>query len=48
MEADYITQALEPLILRIRGQGLELVPLSEMILWSGYTVDKEGRQTKLP
>lgn len=47
-EADYITQALEPLILRIRGQGLELVPLSEMILWSGYTVDKEGRQTKLP
>lgn len=43
-EADYITQALEPLILSIKEQGCELVPLSAMIRWSGYTVDETGRQ----
>lgn len=45
-EADYITQALEPLILSLKKQGWELVPLSEMIRWSGYDVDEAGRQVQ--
>ncbi|MFR8547248.1 MAG: polysaccharide deacetylase family protein [Lachnospiraceae bacterium] len=43
-EADPLIRALDPLVREIRAQGYELVPVSEMIRWSGYVIDETGRQ----
>lgn len=46
--ADYITQALEPLIASMQDEGYELIPVSQMVHWSGYYLDAEGRQRPSP
>lgn len=44
--ADYITQALEPVIISLQEQGYELVPVSRMVYWSDYRIDGNGRQCR--
>lgn len=37
--------ALRQLIPELKGQGYEFVLVKDLILWEGYTLDHEGRQT---
>lgn len=42
--ADYTAQALESVVAGLQSQGYALVPVSELICWSNYAMDEEGRQ----
>lgn len=42
--AKYTPQALEMVIERLQEQGYEIVPVSQLVLWSNYHMDAEGRQ----
>lgn len=42
--ADYTALALESVITTLQNQGYELVPVSQLICWSDYAIDREGRQ----
>ena len=44
--AKYTADALDTLITNIKGQGYEIVPVSELIYRDGYHMDAEGRQIK--
>ena len=44
--AKYTADALDTLITNIRGQGYEIVPVSELIYRDGYHMNAEGRQIK--
>ncbi|MDO4324143.1 MAG: polysaccharide deacetylase family protein [Lachnospiraceae bacterium] len=43
-DAKYMPQALEAVIAKLQEQGYELVPASELVRWSNYSMDGEGRQ----
>lgn len=42
--ADYTAQALEAVITGLQGQGYELVPVSQLVVWDHYHMDAQGRQ----
>ena len=42
--AKYTASALETVITTLRDQGYEFVPVSELIYWTDYHMDTEGRQ----
>lgn len=42
--ADYTAQALDTIITNLKGQGYEIVPLSELILREDYYMDHTGKQ----
>lgn len=42
--AAYLPQALETVIGLLQEQGYELTPVSQLVLWSDYHIDAEGRQ----
>ncbi len=42
--AKYTAQALDTLITNLKGQGYEIVPISELIYTENYEMDVEGRQ----
>ena len=44
--AKYTADALDTLITNIKGQGYEIVPVSELIYRDGYHMNAEGRQIK--
>lgn len=44
--AKYTPEALERVILGLKEKGYELVPISQLIYRSDYTIDYEGRQHK--
>lgn len=44
--AKYTADALDTLITNLKGQGYEIVPISELIYRDGYHMDAEGRQVK--
>jgi len=44
--AKYTPQALERVIIGLKDQGYELVPISQLIYTGEYTIDHEGRQHK--
>lgn len=43
-DAKYMPQALETVVERLQEQGYELVPASQLVRWSDYSLDEEGRQ----
>ena len=44
--AKFTADALDTLITNLKGQGYEIVPISELIYRDGYHMDAEGRQVK--
>ena len=44
--AKYTKDALESIIIGLKEQGYEMVPLSELIIKGNYTIDHTGRQLK--
>ena len=44
--AKYTADALDTLITNIKGQGYEIVPVSELVYRDGYHMNAEGRQIK--
>lgn len=44
--AKYTADALDTLITNLKGQGYEIVPISELIYCDGYHMNAEGRQIK--
>ena len=44
--AKFTADALDTLITNLKGQGYEIVPISELIYRDGYHMDAEGRQGK--
>lgn len=44
--AKYTADALDTLIIDLKGQGYEIVPVSELIYREGYHMDAEGRQVR--
>lgn len=43
-DAKYTAQALETVIVQLQEQGYELVPVSQLVYWSGYHIDAKGTQ----
>ena len=44
--AKFTADALDTLITNLKGQGYEIVPISELIYRDGYHMDAEGRQVR--
>ena len=44
--AKFTAEALDELITNLKGQGYEIVPVSELIYRDGYHMNAEGRQIK--
>lgn len=45
-DTDYTAKGLQEIIDTIRGEGYEIVPLSELIYDDNYTINHEGRQIR--
>lgn len=44
--AKHTAEALDQIITTLKAKGYQLVPISELILRDGYTINHEGRQIK--
>ena len=45
-DAKYTPEALDSIIKGLKEKGYEIVPISELIIRDGYTIDVNGRQIK--
>lgn len=45
-DAKYTPDALDSIIKGLKEMGYEIVPISELIIRDGYTIDVNGRQIK--
>ena len=45
-DAKYTPEALDSIINGLKEKGYEIVPISELIIRDGYTIDVNGRQIK--
>ena len=45
-DAKYTPDALDSIIKGLKEKGYEIVPISELIIRDGYTIDVNGRQIK--
>lgn len=46
-DTDYTANGLQKIVDTIKGEGYEIVPLSELVYEDGYTINHEGRQILL-
>ena len=45
-DAKYTPEALDSIIKGLKEKGYDIVPISELIIRDGYTIDVNGRQIK--